>query len=148
MTEIECEISTQTFMSADLHYITSVPHHWCRESEQGQNNGDVKEGLMGGRKNKWHFSGGDKHERKRTSDREIEKMGSWCSTRASIRLLSLPSRQTWLHHSVPVCRYDLTHAPEPTPSGISLEQLNTFMQVAPQLCGNLQQSYKLFSSLW
>lgn len=27
MTEVECEISAQTFMRADLHYITSVPHH-------------------------------------------------------------------------------------------------------------------------
>ncbi len=37
MTEIECEISTQTFMSADLHYITSVPRNGCRELEQRQN---------------------------------------------------------------------------------------------------------------
>lgn len=37
MTEIECKMSTQTFMSADLHYITSVPPLRSCESEQGQN---------------------------------------------------------------------------------------------------------------
>lgn len=134
---------------SNIHERRPALHHLCASSfvpgirtrpEQPR----CKRGVNGGEKK----INGDKHERKRTRDREIEKMGSWCSTRASVRLLSLPSRQTWLHHSVPVCRYDLTRAPEPTPSGISLEQPNTFMQVAPQLCGNLQQSYKLFSSLW
>lgn len=31
MTELECEISTQTFMRTDLHYITSVSHDGCWE---------------------------------------------------------------------------------------------------------------------
>lgn len=31
MTEVECEIPAQTFMRADLHYITSVPHHGRQE---------------------------------------------------------------------------------------------------------------------
>lgn len=35
-TQIECEISTHTFMSADLHYIISIPHHGSCESDQGQ----------------------------------------------------------------------------------------------------------------
>lgn len=34
MTEVECEISAQTFMRADLHYITSVPHHGRLERER------------------------------------------------------------------------------------------------------------------
>lgn len=33
---------------------------------------------------------------------------------------------------------------ESMPSSISKKQPNTFMQVAPLLCGNLQQPYKLF----
>lgn len=35
MTEVESEISAQTFMRADLHYITSVPHHGRQERERG-----------------------------------------------------------------------------------------------------------------
>lgn len=41
MTEVECEISAQTFMRADLHYITSVPHHGRLEWEQGVGGGAI-----------------------------------------------------------------------------------------------------------
>lgn len=113
MTEIECEISTQTFMSADLHYITPVPHHGCRESEQGRNKGNVKEVYMG-EKNalQWQIEARENNNKRY---REVEKIRSggssgWGHMRVPLRLLSLPASQTWLHHSFPVCRYDLTHA--------------------------------------
>lgn len=34
MLEIECEISPQTFMRADLHYIIPVPHHLWHDGQK------------------------------------------------------------------------------------------------------------------
>lgn len=137
MTEVECEISTQTFMRADLHYITSVPHHGCREWEQGKM----------GKKQTNYTSIGGRSRRERT--KEIEKGGSrgssgWGHTRVSLRrCLFLLARHDFTTASLFADMTSLMQT-EPMPSSISKKTPNTFMQVAPLLCGNLQQSYKLF----
>lgn len=47
MTEVECEIPAQTFMRADLHYITSEPHHGRLEGERGVRSGLLLRGSGG-----------------------------------------------------------------------------------------------------
>lgn len=49
MTELECEISTQTFMRTDLHYITSVSHDGCWELKEKRKNGGEIITLQQGR---------------------------------------------------------------------------------------------------
>lgn len=96
MTEVECEIPAQTFMRADLHYITSVPHHGRQEWERGVGGGTCTSVVAGSR-----------------TAKEIEKMVSQGSRGwgcVSPRLLSLPASQTWLHCGFPACRCDLTRA--------------------------------------
>ena len=88
-------------MSADLHYITSVPHHWCCESEQGQDNGDVKEGLMGWREKENDTSVEETSMREK--EQEIEKYRKWELDAARVLLSDCR-----LFH---LARHDFTTAP-------------------------------------
>lgn len=98
MTEVECEISAQTFMRADLRYITSVPHRGAWNGSEESAAGYCSSAAAGSR-----------------TAKEIEKMVSrgsrgWGRRRVFPRLLSLPASQTWLHCGSPARRCDLTRA--------------------------------------
>lgn len=75
MTEIECEISPQTFMSADLHYITPLAHRRRRELEQGRKQRKCEARLNGGEGITLEEVK-EKKEWGRTRDGGMEKMGS------------------------------------------------------------------------
>lgn len=89
MTEIECEISAQTFMSAHLNYITSAPLHWYHTIKSGKNKRDeLSEGWVKGKTCTWESG----EERNSCGVKEKKAPGGLLNeTRCVSRLLSLPA---------------------------------------------------------
>lgn len=128
---------------SNIHESRPALHHLCASSWVP----GMRTRQNGGGKKTNYTSIGGRSRRERT--KEIEKMGSrgssgWDHMRVSLRRCLFQ-----------LARHDFTTASlfadmtsimqtEPMPYSISKKTPNTFMQVAPLLCRNLQQSYKLF----
>lgn len=126
---------------SNIHESRPALHHLCASSWVP----GMRTRQNGEKKNKLHFNRGEKQERENERNRERGKSREqWMRPHVSLRrCLFLLARHDFTTASLFADMTSLMQT-EPMPSSISKKTPNTFMQVAPLLCGNLQQPYKLF----